>query len=113
MVRYTWKILRVDNYPTRTDSTGQVFYDVIYALQWQITGDWMVERTDAETGETYQIAEKSAYIYDSVGVDIALSDNYTPRSEVTEAQLIEWVKDKLGAEKITELEAQIAQMLEP
>lgn len=109
---YSWKILRVDNYPTLTDSTGQVFYDVIYALQWQITGDWMVERLHAETGETYQVVEKSAWIYDSIGIDIDLSNIYTPRSEVSEQQLIEWVKDKLGIEKIAEFEARIAQMLE-
>lgn len=112
MVIYSWKILRIDNYPELADSAGRVFHDVIYALQWQITGDFMVQYEDSETGQTYQIPEKSAWIYDSIGIDIDLSNIYTPRNEVSEQQLIEWVKNKLGAEKIAELEARIAQMLE-
>ena len=99
MVTFDWKILRVDCYQTLTDSTGRVFNDVIYALQWQITG------TDDTTYNT-------AWVYDSLGLTIDLSGNYTPRSEVTEEQLIGWVKTILGPEKIAALEAQVTQMLE-
>lgn len=99
MVTFDWKILRVDNYQTLTSDSGEVFYDVIYALQWQITG------TDDTTQNT-------AWVNDSMGINIDLSGAYTPRNEITETQLIDWVKTNLGPEKIAELEAQVIQMLE-
>ena len=109
---FSWKILRVDCYQTLTDSTGTEFHDVIYALQWQITGQTMADMVDPDTGEAYQVPTKSAWVYDSLGLTINLSGSYTQRSDVTEEQLIGWVKNILGPEKIAELETQVTQMLE-
>lgn len=111
MVTFKWKILRVDCYQTLKDSAGVEFHDVIYALQWQITGETIVDMTDPDTGETYQIPTNSAWIYDSLGLDIDLSQNYIQRSDITEEQLVDWVKTKLGEARIAELEAQIIEML--
>ena len=94
---YTWQILRIDNYQTLTDSTGKVFYDVIYAIQWQITGD---------DGQGNQ-----AWIYDSLGLNIDLTQPFIPRNEMTDEIAISWVQAELGADKITDLQSQIDQML--
>ena len=67
---------------------------------------------DPDTGEAYQVPTKSAWVYDSLGLTINLSGSYTQRSDVTEEQLIGWVKNILGPEKIAELETQVTQMLE-
>lgn len=111
MVTITWKILRVDNYQTLTDSTGAVFEDVIYALQWEIRATELIDQVDPDTGEIYQQPGASAWIYDVVGIDIDLSAAYTPRSAVTEQELVDWVQEKLGPEAVDALEARLLEML--
>ena len=94
---YTWSILRIDNYQTLTDTTGAVFYDVIYAIQWQITGD---------DGQGNQ-----AWVYDSLGLNIDLTQPFIPRNEMTDDIAISWVQAVLGADKISDLQSQIDQTL--
>lgn len=94
---YNWQILRVDNYPTLTDSTGTVFYDIIYAIQWQVTGT-------APNGST-------AWVYDSMGLTIDLSSSLIPRNELSEDNVLEWVRANLGETKIASLYSQLDEML--
>ena len=91
-ITYTWSILGVF-----TEKEYHQYTDFIYACQWQITG----------TTE-----EKSQSISDRIGFSLP-NQNYqfTPRSEMTEDQIIEWVKLELGSEKISELQNQIAELL--
>ena len=110
MVTYSWKILRVDCYQTVTAPDGQVFNDVIYAVQWQITGAQMVDVLD-ENGQTVSVPQNTAWVYDVMGFDSTIPPNFIQRPDVTEDILIGWVQNNLGAQKIAELEAQIAQML--
>jgi hypothetical protein len=99
MNTYNWKILSVYNYPTVIDPvSGNTFYDVIYAVQWQIYG------TDLTTNNT-------AWIYDMMAFNIELNSNYIPRNQMTDEILIGWVQDNLGTEKIAELEDQIDSLI--
>jgi hypothetical protein len=89
---YTWSILGV-----LTEKEYHQYTDFIYACQWQITG----------TTE-----EKSASISDRIGFGLPNPEyQFTPRSEMTEEKMVDWVKSELGAEKIAELEKQIESML--
>ena len=51
----------------------------------------------------------SAGAYGSIGVD---GDLVTPYKDLTEAVVIGWVKDQLGADKVTEIEAALEAQLE-
>ena len=51
----------------------------------------------------------SAGAYGSIGVD---GDLVTPYKDLTEAVVIGWVKDQLGADKVTEFEAALEAQLE-
>ena len=51
----------------------------------------------------------SAGAYGSIGVD---GDLVTPYKDLTEAVVIGWVKDQLGTDKVTEIEAALADQLE-
>ena len=51
----------------------------------------------------------SAGTYGSIGVD---GDLVTPYKDLTEAVVIGWVKDQLGADKVTEIEAALEARLE-
>ena len=97
MVTYIWQIQRLDTYPALIDSTGATFYDVVYAVQWQLTA-------------TNDLAQ-SAWIWDSMGLNIDLSAALVPRHELTDAIILPWVQSGLGAAKILELQAQLDAML--
>jgi hypothetical protein len=111
MVKFSWKILRVDCYQTITDGNNVVFNDVIYAVQWQLLGENMVDIYDESTQETYSVAQESAWVEDVVGFDTQLSSSFVERSAVNQDTLVQWVIDKLGAEYISTAQEQIIQML--
>ena len=93
MVTYTWQIQRLDTYPTIIDSTGKTFYDVVYAVQWQLTA-------------TNELG-KSVWIWDSMGLNIDLSATLVPRHELTDDIIIPWIQAGLGAAKILKLQTQL------
>jgi hypothetical protein len=47
--------------------------------------------------------------YGSVGLGAPDPDNYTPYSNVTEEQAIQWAKDALGPETVSEIESGLLQ----
>ncbi len=75
---FTWKIAELE----RETSDGYVY-----------TAHWRVDATDG----TYK-----AGAYGSEGLD--RPDTLVPFADLTETQVIGWVKDKLGADKVTQLE---------
>lgn len=112
VINYSWKILRVDCYQTLKDSNGNEFFDVIYAVQWEITGSEMVDYFDTETNQNVLVPQNTAWVSDVIGFDIGLSNNFIERHQITEDILIQWVKQKLGEQKIKELEEHIQLQLE-
>lgn len=83
-ITYNWKITNLE----RTTADGKV-YTVHYTI-------------DAEDG-TYR-----AGAYGSIGVDGEVT---TPFADLTEAQVVGWVKDALGEDKVQEVEAALAGQL--
>lgn len=112
MINYSWKILRIDCYQTLKDSNNNEFFDVIYAVEWELTGSDMIEMFDEENNRTFLYPQKTVYVSDSLGFDIGLSENFIERYKITEDILIQWVKEKLGEQKIKELEDYIQLQLE-
>jgi hypothetical protein len=92
-ITYNWGIVQLDAYPEKDGLT-----DVVFTVHWNLTGD------DGE-GHT-------GYAYGSVGVTLDEGGAYTPFSELTQAQVVGWVKDSLGEEQVASLEAGIANQIE-
>lgn len=66
---------------------------------------------------TYEKDGQSAYAYGSVGFPAADPDNYVPYSQLTEAEVLQWIFDILGPEQVTSIEEglknQVAEALNP
>ena len=75
---FTWKIAELE----RETSDGYVY-----------TAHWRVDATDG----TYK-----AGAYGSQGLD--RPDTLVPFADLTETQVVGWVKDKLGADRVTQIE---------
>lgn len=92
MNTYAWQILSMDVRPLLD---GQP--DVVVQAQWQITA------TDPAVGDT---AGTQGYIQFS-----APGSSFTPYSDLSEAQVIAWVKDSMGPSQVAELEAFVDNLL--
>jgi len=87
-----WNVVQMDCYPEIDGET-----DVVFTVHWDCT------ETDGEF---------SGRVYGSVGVTLDAESPFTPYAELTQEQVVSWVKDALGEEQVAALEANIAQQIE-
>ena len=88
---YTWAVVQMDAYPEADGET-----DVVFNVHWTLTG----------SDGTY-----IGSVYGSQSVTIDPDAPFTPYADLTEAQVIGWVQDALGAEQVTTLEENVAQQI--
>ena len=88
----TWAVQQMDAYPEEDGET-----DVVFNVHWTLSG----------TDGTYQ-----GYVYGTQGVTINPDVPFTPYEDLTEAQVIGWVQDAMGAEQVASYEANVAQQIE-
>ena len=92
----TWSISQMEDY-IEYDGHEQV----VFILHWQCTDETTVGE------ETYH-----ARVYSTQGLQpFAGLDPFTPWPEVTESQALGWLHDKMGAEEVTRIEAQVEAQL--
>jgi hypothetical protein len=87
----TWAVLQMDAYPEQDGET-----DVVFNVHWTLTG----------TDGTY-----SGNVYGSQSVTVDPEAPFTPYADLTQAQVIGWVKDALGEEQVSSLEANVAEQI--
>ena len=87
-VSYQWNVQQMDAYPELDGET-----DVVFTVHWTLTG----------TDGTY-----TAGVYGSVGVTVDPDAPFTPYADLTQAQVIGWVQNALGAEQVAAYEANVA-----
>jgi hypothetical protein len=87
-ITYNWAITQMVCYPEYESQT-----DVVFQVGYSLTG-----QEDVYTSS----------IIGSTDVTYTGGTQYTPYDQLTEAQVIGWVQDALGAETIVAYEAQIA-----
>ena len=87
----TWSIVRLDCYPELDGET-----DVVFVCHWTLSA----------TDGTY-----NGGVYGSVGVTLDAGATFVPYADLTEAQVIGWVQDALGAEQVASYEANVAQQI--
>lgn len=94
---YNWTIAQLDCYPEYEGRT-----DVVFTAHWRCDG------TDGE---------HTGGVYGSVGLTLDPDAPFTPFADLTEAQVVGWVKDALGEEQVAAYEAnidkQIADQINP
>lgn len=90
----TWGIVQLE----RKLPDGDVYPDgTVYTAHYTVTLE--------QDGET-------ASAYGSVGFSDTDPDQFTPYSELTEEEVIEWVKTALGAEQVEVIESSLAKQIE-
>ena len=84
----TWIIEQMNCYPTAEGET-----DVVFTVHW---------RVNATDGTFY------ATNYGTVGVTYEAGSPYTPYADLTQDQVVGWVKDAMGTEQVASIEAGLA-----
>ena len=87
----TWKVVQMDAYPEFDGET-----DVVFTVHWTLTG----------TDGTY-----AGSVYGSTPVSLVVSDGFTAFADLTEAQVLVWVKDSLGVAQVLSYENNVAQQI--
>ena len=87
----TWSVVQMDAYPEADGET-----DVVFSVHWTLTG----------TDGTY-----TGSVYGSQSVTTDLDAPFTAYADLTQQQVISWVKDAMGADQVASLEANVAQQI--
>lgn len=88
---YNWTVAQLDCYP---EYEGHE--DVVFTAHWRCDG------TDGE---------HQAGVYGSVAMTLDPEAPFTPYADLTEAQVIGWVKDALGEEQVASYEENVAKQI--
>ena len=96
---YDWNCRTVDCYPT-----DQSYTDVVYNVHWIVTG----------TSDTLD-PDGNAYTATSIGTQRISTDDitdFTPFADLTNADVVAWTKEAMGADQVTALEANIQSQID-
>lgn len=89
---HTWIISQLESYPEADGHT-----DVVFTVHW---------RRVASDGDGH-----NAVIYGSQGVTLDPAAPFTAYADLTEDQVIGWLEDAMGAEKIAAMDAALDQQI--
>lgn len=95
-ITYDWNVTQLSCYP---EHQGE--QDVVVIVNWTLNGE------DSFNGTRY-----TGYAFGSVNVEISPEEPFTPYADLTLDQVIGWVKNVLGAEKVAEYEASVANQIQ-
>lgn len=96
MTELNWKINSLDCYPTED---GEV--DVVVNAHWSLTAE------DFFGGEPV-----TGYVYGSQGITLDADEPFIPFAQLTEAQVVAWVKKAMGDEAVLQYETNVVQQIE-
>jgi len=94
MTTFEWNCRTVDVHPTEGEYT-----DVVYNVHWIVTGT--SDQVDPEG---------NAYTSTSIGtqvLDTSTITDFIPFADLTNAEVVQWTKDTMGAEQVDAIEAGI------
>ena len=99
MITYDWNCKTVDAYVEQNNEA-----DVVYNVHWIVTG-------------TSDVVDATGGFYSSTSIgtqtlDVSEITNFIPFDQVTNAEVVEWTQDAMGAEQVTAIEAGIASQIE-
>jgi hypothetical protein len=89
---YSWVISQLECYPQHEGHS-----DVVFTVHW---------RRQATDGS------HMADVYGSQAVTLDLDAPFTPFAQITKSQVEGWLVDAMGAERVAELDAHLAEQIE-
>jgi hypothetical protein len=95
----TWAVQQMDCYPEEGSQT-----DVVFNIHWTLTGS---ENAVVDGKDKVCVG----LVYGSQSVTVDPEAPFTPYADLTQAQVIGWVKDALGEEQVASLEANVAEQI--
>jgi len=99
MTTYNWNCKTVDAYPLVGENA-----DVVYNVHWRVTA--VSDQVDPE-GNAYQAS--------SIGTQNLNTDDITdfiPFDQLTNDQVVQWVKDAMGEERVSSLESNLESQID-
>jgi len=95
----TWAVQQMDCYPEEDGET-----DVVFNVHWTLTGS-----ENAVVDGKDKVCVGSVYGTQSVSIDPDAP--FTPYADLTETQVIGWVKSAMGEEQVASYEANVAEQI--
>ena len=99
MTTYNWNCKTVDAYPLVGENA-----DVVYNVHWRVTG--VSDQVDPE-GNAYQAS--------AIGTQVLNTEDITdfiPFDQLTNDQVVQWVKDAMGEERVSSLESNLQSQID-
>jgi hypothetical protein len=90
-VNQNWIVTQLDAYPEFAGTE-----DVVFSVHWRLNG------TDGA---------HEASTYGSVVLNLDAESSFTPYEDLTQEQVVGWVKDALGEEQVAQQEAFVAKQI--
>lgn len=84
----TWAVVQMDAYP---EYEGHA--DVVFTAHWTLTGT------------------NTAGVYGTAGLTLDPDAGFTPYADLTQEQVVGWVKAALGSEQVAAYEANVAKQI--
>jgi hypothetical protein len=91
-ITYNWTVVQMDAYPEHEGHT-----DVVFTVHWRMDG----------TDGVY-----TAGVYGSVGLTLDPGATFTPYADLTQEQVVGWVKGALGEEQVASYEENVANQID-
>lgn len=90
-IEYTWLVEQMEAYPQKDG-----FSDVVFTVHW---------RVNAADGQYFST------VYGSQGVTLNPDETFTPYADLTQEQVIAWVKDAMGQGHVASIEDNLAGLI--
>ena len=91
-ITYNWTVAQMDAYPEYEGNEN-----VVFTVHWRMNG------VDGD---------HTAGVYGSVGLTLDPEAEFTAYEDLTQEQVVGWVKDALGEEQVTSYEENVANQIE-
>jgi len=88
---YNWSVIQMDAYPERDGKT-----DVVFTVHWTLTGS------------------EAGFVGSAYGAQFLERDPdapFTPYADLTQEQVVGWVKAAMGEERVTAIETGVANQI--
>ena len=94
MINYNWNCRTVDVYPQNGE-----YADLVYAVHWIVTG-------------THDAGDESSTSMGVHSLNIDGITSFIPFEELTHVQIVDWVKNEMGTDLVTQIETNINSQIE-
>ena len=99
MITYNWDCRTVDSYPQSGDNLN-----LVYNVHWRVTGVSDELKSDDTPYSASNIGTQSLNVSNVV--------EFIPFEDLTNEQVVSWVKSAMGEEQVNSIEASIASSIE-